>query len=264
MSSLSSRGEFYKYLAPAYKNFIIARRNFFTIFEVLFWPFIGLVSIGLLTSFLELEKSFTSFILIGAITLSVLQVSQIDVAYVLLFEMWSKSMKHVFVAPVGGRHLILGGLIFGAARGFLVFLVMAIISGAFFGLDVLAGGLIPVALFLFGVYLMAAITGMLVCVAILTWGYRAEIAAWTVTGIMMFLCGIYYPVSVLPAPLEALARLVPLTYYLEYFRSIYGFGGHNIGLGIALGLAYFLLELVAFDVALRRARSTGMILKLSE
>lgn len=264
MCSLNLRSEFYKCMGVFYKDWIIARRNFFTIVEVIFWPFIGLASVGFLTSFLNLEREYVSFILIGAISLSVLQVCQIDVAYSLLFEMWSKSIKHVFVAPVRGYHLILGGMLFGILRGTLVFLILVLFSRYLFGFELLEAGLLPVIIFLAGLFLMAGITGMLVCIGILIFGYRAEIAAWTITGIMMFLCGIYYPVSILPGALETLARAIPLTYYLEYLRSFYGFGSGNIAFGLLLGIFYLLLEMQLFELALRRAKSTGMLLKLSE
>lgn len=264
MFSLSLQSEFYKSIGVFYKGAIVARRNFFTIVEIIFWPFIGLASVGLLTTFLNLEKEYVSFILIGAISLSVLQVCQIDVAYSLLFEMWSKSIKHVFVAPVKGYHLVLGGLLFGVIRSSAVFLILVLFSNYLFGFELLAAGAAPVLLFLAGLFLMAGITGMLVCIGILIFGYRAEIAAWTITGIMMFLCGIYYPVSILPEPVAMLARAVPLTYYLEYFRSFYGFGSGDIAFGLALGVFYLLAELQLFELALRRAKRTGMLLRLSE
>lgn len=39
--------------------------------------------IGLLTRFLKMDDSMVSFLLVGAIALTILQVAQIDVAYVL-------------------------------------------------------------------------------------------------------------------------------------------------------------------------------------
>jgi len=50
--------------ASFYKSWIMAKRNFFTIFEVIFWPFIGLMSIGLMATFFYVAET-VSFILIG-------------------------------------------------------------------------------------------------------------------------------------------------------------------------------------------------------
>jgi ABC-2 type transport system permease protein len=88
---LNWRSELNKYLASAYKNWIISKRNVFTLFELFFWPMISLLSIGLLTKFLQIGPQMVSFLLVGAIALTILQVCQIDVAYVLLFDMWSRA-----------------------------------------------------------------------------------------------------------------------------------------------------------------------------
>jgi len=264
MSSLSLQNELSRYQAPFYKSWIMARRNFFTIVEVIIWPFIGLLSIGLMTSFLSLEENTISFILLGTIAFSIVQVCQIDIAYVLLFDMWSKSIKHTFLAPVKGQHLVLGSLLFGVLRSSLVFLILAIFSYTIFGFNFLKSGIIPLFLFLLGLFLNSAIIGILVCIAILIFGQRAEVIAWTLSGIMMFLCGIYYPISILPGPLLAFAKGIPLTYFLEYFRSFYGFGEGNLFLGYSLTLIYLFLGFFLLNKAITRSQKTGILLRLSE
>jgi ABC-2 type transport system permease protein len=261
---LSWRGEMSKFLSATYKNWIVSRRNVFTLFELVFWPFIGLLSIGLLTRFLQIEENMVAFVLVGAIALSILQISQIDVAYILLFDMWSKSIKQTFVSPVRGYHLVIGALLFGVIRGSFVFLILVIASSRFFGFDFLAGGVGTVVVFLGGIFMTAAVIGMVVCISILTFGQRADVAAWTLSGIMMLVSGIYYPVDILPSSLQAIARLIPLTYFLEYYRSAYGYGSHNVLFGAGLAVFYFLAGLLILNMAIDRARRTGMLLRLSE
>ena len=256
--------EYGRIAASFYKSWIMAKRNFFTIFEVLFWPFIGLMSIGLMGSFFRLDPNTISFILIGAIAFSIVQVCQIDIAYVMLFDMWSKSIKHTFIAPVRGHHLIIGSLLFGILRSSLVFIILMVISFYAFGFNFLIAGVMPVLIFLAGLFLTSASVGILVCISILRFGQRAEVAAWTMTGIMMFICGIYYPVSVLPESVQMIARAIPLTYFLEYMRSFYGFREANIMLGFGLGIFYFAIGLIALDRAIIMARRSGILLRLSE
>lgn len=250
--------------ASFYKSWIMAKRNFFTIFEVIFWPFIGLMSIGLMATFFSMNPNTVSFILIGAIAFSIVQVCQIDIAYVMLFDMWSKSIKHTFLAPVRGHHLIIGSLLFGILRSVLVFIILMVISFYAFGFNFLIAGVWPVLVFMSGLFLTSASIGMLVCISILMFGQRAEVAAWTITGIMMFICGIYYPVSVLPGSIQMIAKAIPLTYFLEYMRSFYGFEGGNILLGFGLGLFYFIAGIIALDRTIIRARRSGILLRLSE
>jgi len=261
---LNLQGELNKFLSATYKNWIISKRNVFTIFELLFWPFIGILSIGLLTQFLELEEDMVSFVLVGAIGLSILQISQIDVAYILLFDLWSKSIKQTFVAPIKGYHLVVGAMLFGMVRGSAVFFILVVVSSHFFGFNFLAGGVTTVVVFLAGLFATATSIGMVVCISILLFGQRADVAAWSLSGIMMLVSGIYYPIEVLPPILQVLARSMPLTYFLEYYRSAFGYGTHDVLTGVGLALFYFLAGILALNLAIRRARTTGMMLRLSE
>jgi len=264
MSSLSWQGELNKVLAAAYKNWIISKRNVFTLFELVFWPLISLLSIGLMTRFLEVGQAPLSFLLVGAIGLTILQICQIDVAYVLLFDMWSKSLKYTFLTPVRGYHLVLGALLFGIIRGSVAFAMLVVISRLAFGFDYLAGGLITVVIFLAGVYAAAAMIGMVVCISILIFGQKADVAAWSLSGVIMLVSGIYYPVDVLPPALQAVAACVPLTYFLEFYRSSFGYGGHSVMTGAALAVFYLLVGMVALEMAIDRARRNGNLLRLSE
>jgi len=69
---------------------------------------------------------------------------------------------------------------------------------------------------------------------------------------------------VLPGPVQAVARAIPLTYFLEYYRSAYGFGEHSIMTGIVLAVLYLVVGLVILEVSIERARRNGSLLRLSE
>jgi ABC-2 type transport system permease protein len=253
--------------AFVFKNWIMTKRNVFSLFEILFWPVVGFLSVGLLTNFLKLDANMSGFILIGIISMSVTQVCQIDVAYVLLYDLWSKSMKHTFIAPVHPFQLILGSWLIGVFRSFIVFLILSILSAVAFGFDFLRPGLGPLSLFLLGLFLISALVGISVCILVLLFGYKADVAAWSISSLMALICGIYYPISILPFPLPEIARAIPLTYFLEYFRSFYGFDGEVksfLSWGFGLTGLYLIVEAFLFKAVLYRARKNGVLIKLSE
>src|SRR3972149_8847100 len=128
MSSSNLQRVLIQIWAGLFKAGLIAKRNAFTLFEILFWPVVGFFSVGFLTSFLELDPNKTGFILVGIIAMSVIQVCQIDVAYVLLYDLWSKSLKHTFIAPVQSFQLIFGSWLIGVIRSFFVFLMLSVFS----------------------------------------------------------------------------------------------------------------------------------------
>src|SRR4030095_10858046 len=107
-----------------------------------------------------------------------IQVCQLEVSYAVLYDVWSKSMKHQFLAPIGVRHLTTGSWVVGVVRGLLVFLLLAVLSRWAFGCDVLAAGVGGLALFLLGCFLTAWVIGVVVCTLIVQFGTRAEAFAW--------------------------------------------------------------------------------------
>jgi ABC-2 type transport system permease protein len=266
MSSLPLHDEITKVSAFVYKNWIMTKRNVFTLFEVLFWPVVAFLSVGLLAEFAALGPGVKAFILVGVVSMSVVQVCQLDVAYGLLYDVWSKAVKHGFMSPVGIR-LLVGSMIVGIARGGAVFLILVSASYLIFDFDFTAPGSVHVAVFLLGLFLSSAMVGIFVCILVFIFGLRAEVAAWSLVSLMLLVCGIYYPVSILPKWVTLLAELIPVTYFLEYYREFYGFSPFFTDVllkGYVLLMFYLVLEIVMMKAALKRARRTGMLLRLSE
>lgn len=263
----SLRGEIVKVSAFFLRSWRMTYRNAFTIFEIVFWPIVNLLSVGLLTTFLQAEPGTVVFVLVGTFALSTVQVCQLDVAYAALFDMWSRSIKHQLVAPIRPWHLLLGSWLMGLMRGTLVFMLQAAVSQWMFGVNVLAHGVAPALALLAGLLLSAGGIGLLVCTLLMLFGLRAEVSAWSGVSLILLLCGVYYPVSVLPAPLQVVAAAVPLTHFLEAFRAQLGYAPvfkEPLVRGYVLAAVYAAGGYALFAWAIHRARRTGMLLKLSD
>ncbi len=232
---------------------------------MLFWPLVTLLSIGLMGSFLKLDENTLAFVMTGAIASGVLQVTQLDVGYSLLYDVWSKSIKHTFLTPIGLAPALLGSWLMGIVRGTFVFLVLIALSGKVFNFHL--PGLLPFVSFILGVFWMALIAGICVWILVLLYGQRAEIVVWAISYVVMLLCGIYYPVSLFPRPVLKIAELVPLTYFLDVFRSHYGFPlifPHGLWVGWFLNGVYLFAGIFAARLALKYVRNNGLLLRLSE
>ena len=265
--STAVQTEFVAAWAFALRNLQMATRNVFMLAELLFWPILGVVQIGLMGRFLTLRPEEISFVLIGQMAFSIVGTCQLDVAYSVLYDFWSKSMKHHFLAPIGIRHLTVGSWFVGILRGTLVFLMTGTLTWWAFGFNPAAAGAGPVLLLLVGCFLTAWIVGVLVCVLIMLFGGRAETSAWASINLVLALAGIYYPISVLPPWASAIGSAIPLTYFLDAYRSHFGFTpeySYPITVGLTLAAAYVVLSHVAFRAAVEHARRTGLLLKMSE
>jgi ABC-2 type transport system permease protein len=94
---------------------------------------------------------------------------------------------------------------------------------------------------------------------------RGNPAKWIVLGISGLFGGMMYPVSVLPGPLQTVARLIPMTYSLEGMRAalLEGAGWARIGSSILALLVFAAILLpssfMVFAWALRRTKVTGTL-----
>jgi len=148
-----------------------------------------------------------------------------------------------------------------------VFVLLAVLGRWAFGFEVLRPGWLALVTFLLGCFLTAWVVGVAVCALITLFGNRAEAFAWATVNMVLVLAGIYYPISVLPDFIAAIARAIPLTYFLDAYRSHYGFASEfrsPIATGLALSALYAALAHWAFLAAIHRARRTGLLLKMSE
>ncbi|HEY7139651.1 MAG TPA: ABC transporter permease [Methylomirabilota bacterium] len=263
----SLRRELIKVSAFFLRNWRMAYRNAFTVFEIVFWPIVNLLSVGLLIRFLGADASTVVFVLVGTFALSTVQVCQLDVAYATLFDMWSRSIKHQLVAPIRPWHLVLGSWLMGLVRGTAVFTLQAVVTHRVFGVSMLEHGWAPALALLGGLLLSAAGVGLLVTTLLMLFGLRAEVSAWSGVSLVLLLCGVYYPVSVLPAPLQLVAACVPLTHFLEAFRAHLGHAPvftAPLLRGYGLAILYVAAGYALFAGSIHRARRTGMLLKLSD
>ena len=218
-----------------------------------------------MAKFIKLGPQTLGFVMTGTLAAGVLQIAQLDVGYTVLYELWSKSLKHTLLTPVGVSEGVAGTWVIGMVRGFIAFVLLTCAAAWGFGFHL--PGLGTTALFLFGLFACAFILGILVNILILSFGQKVEITAWMFAQLFMILCGMYYPIDILPKVFQYLALMVPITHFLEFFRQFYGFKAHSphpLLFGFALTLLYIILSLRFLDHAYTRARKKGIIIRLSE
>ncbi|MDP2653990.1 MAG: ABC transporter permease [Candidatus Omnitrophota bacterium] len=186
-------------------------------------------------------------------------------AYSLLYEIWSKSMKHTFLTPLSENEFLFGSWLIGIARGLVIFGLLGLAAFALFGFRFPPLGV--TLIFLSGLFGSSLLLGILVSVLLLLFGQKADITAWMFAYLFMLLCGIYYPIDTLPPFFFYLAQAVPLTYFLEYFRQGFGFDPvvpHSLLKGFSLTALYLLAGLGLLKWSFHQARKKGIIVRLSE
>lgn len=172
----------------------------------------------------------------GLIAMTILFSTTAAEAVVINFELRLGSLERLLLAPVRTDAVLMGKVMGGFLFGLLMTSVVTVGSVVILGLRPDPAVLIPVVLISLLVY---SSMGALFSVC-----FKEVFEAQTFLNLprflMVFLCGVVYPVSAMPEGLQLLSRLLPLTYTVEGLRGAF-FSGPSNPLTDSLVLAGFLL-----------------------
>jgi ABC-2 type transport system permease protein len=189
-------------------------------------------------------KSGTSLdirgLLPGVMCLSVLFGTTSMLAVTITFERKSRSFERLLIAPIDLNLLMLskttGAIVFGIFNGFVP-VIFALFMTDLSGINWL--------LVLGGVFLIAVTStflGLFIAVSV-----REVFEAQTFSNFfrfpMIFLCGLFIPVQVLPFFLKPISYSMPLTYGADILNAVISGRGH-------IGLLMSFLILIGFSVGL--------------
>lgn len=176
----------------------------------------------------------------GLLALTILFGTSSMEAIVIVFERRIGSLERLLLAPVRLPALLAGKLLGGMTFGLSVTLVVLVVSLAVFGTAGTNWLILFLALILSATAFSAL--GAFVSVAVREI-FEAQTLANFIRFPMMFLGGVFVPLASMPAWLQVVARLLPLTYSVEALRIALS-GGSWATAAIDLG------ALAAFSVVL--------------
>lgn len=193
----------------------------------LFYSLVSVLSIGFLASGLGTlgapGKAFNLhatqlYLLIGALLWGYLSLVFMEAAYAIAWERWEGTIEYTFMAPVKRVTHLMGICLFAIGYGLVRTFIVLLIAIGMFKLDFSQAN-IPAAL-----AVLAATTAPLIGLSIFTSvlpllsPQKGEQMSVALQGFLLLVSGVYYPLSVLPVPMQVAGALSPLTYSLEGMR----------------------------------------------
>lgn len=182
-----------------------------------------------------------------------------------LEEVWSRNLLNVIVTPLRDVETLTALGIIGAARSVVSSGLVLGVAFAFFepgqlGPPWVWGAALVVAT------AFAAALAIWVMGLVLQFGDRAEVFSWGSIVVLTPLCGVFYPVADLPAIVQPVARVVPLTGAFDALRA--GVLGEPVDAGaLTVSFVATTVALIAamwfYAVQLRRFRRHGWITRFS-
>ncbi len=241
------------------------------LFELVYWPAVQMLLWGYLTLFLERESGLVAraggLFLSAVLLWDTLFRGQLGVALCFLEEMYARHLGHLFVSPLRPWELVAAVFAISLLRVLIGVGGAAVLAVPIFGFSLphaLGWALLPffAVLLAFGWAIGLVIVGL-----VLRLGLAAENLAWGAIFLVQPISGVYYPVAVLPGPIQVVAWCLPSAAVFEGMRAVLIEGRFDLGLfSWALGtlVCWLLVGAASFLALFRAARRRGLLLQVGE
>lgn len=225
---------------------------------------------GFIQTFMMRQSSFfaqAGGILLGAVMLwDVLFRGQIGLAISFFEEVYSRNLGHLMATPLRIGEYMAALMVVSLMRTAIGLFPATVLAIWFFGFSLYSLGIALAAFFAILIAFGWSI-GLFVAGLVLRYGLGAESFAWAVIFALAPLCGVYYPVTILPGWVQYLSAILPASYIFAGMRSV--LMQHVVRLEdllIAAGLTVVWLAIggSAFLIFHQQARERGMLLQLGE
>jgi ABC-2 type transport system permease protein len=152
----------------------------------------------------------------GLIAMTILFSTTAAEAVVINFELRLGTLERLLLAPISMSAVLLGKVIGGTIFGLTMTIAVTLISVVALGLFNIS--VLYLALIIVPSLLAFSSLGALLCVLVKE-VFEAQTLLNLPRFIMVFLCGVIYPVSAMPPALQYISYLLPLTYTVEGLRQ---------------------------------------------
>jgi ABC-2 type transport system permease protein len=238
--------------------------------ELIYWPFLQMLTWGFLQKYLAGTASplaQAAGVLIGSVLLwDILFRSKIGFSTTFIEEMWSRNLGNLLISPLRPAELVAALSLWSVIRLGVSMVPVAVAAYFLFGFNLLDLGL-PLVAFFCVLVLTSWSLGLISAGVILRYGLGAEELAWSLAFLLLPLCCVYYPVSVLPDWLKPVALALPPTHVFEGMRSILlhnTFDVKELWWAVGLNAVYLVAGYLTFSRFLASARVNGTLLQLGE
>ena len=230
---------------------------------------IGYLAAGLSTLGLEQGQANRHqtqlYLLVGALLWTYLSLVFFEIAFAITWERWEGTIEYTFMAPIKRLTHLLGvsaaSLLYGIARTAVIGIAVIFL----FNIDLShANWLTALAIFAAATLPLLGL-GIFTSILPLLSPEKGEQMAFAVQGVLLLISGVYYPITVLPAPLYLAGILSPLTYTLDGIREslLHGLSPAgalpDIGILLLMGIVLVPASVWCFGRAEVRAKRLGLL-----
>jgi ABC-2 type transport system permease protein len=240
----------------------LTTHSFEILVDVLIFPIINVIIFGLISLYLagNNQGMAGAYVLTGMLLWQAVAITSYSVAVGAMWNIWSRNLSNMFVAPLRVKEYVLALFISGCIKAILLVAVGAAISAWLFHFNLLRIGgmnltLSFVVFAIFGFALAIISLGL-----IFRFGTRIAALSWSMPWIFQPLSAAFFPLNALPYGFQVIARILPPTYAFEAAREGLQFHTTDWALftiGLGIDLLWCSAAILLFRYLFERSRDTG-------
>ena len=205
---------------------------------------------------IEGEFSYFDFIAPGIMAMTVMMSVMTGLPAAISHEREVGTLDGMMVAPINRLSVILGKTLAQMARGMLQGTLILVLATILFGVTVHGNILLVFALLLLSVFSFVGLG-----VVLTSFAKEQETAVMLMTTIMfpmMFLSGVFFPIEQMPWFMQAISKVLPLTYVADTLRKVMVLGAdipmltNELAILIGFGTVMIAIAVPVFKRAMTR------------
>ena len=255
-----------------YRHLSLYRRSWPRVVELMYWPTLQMCIWGFTSSYLGTVDqrgggvaAVGGALLGGVLLWEVALRSQMGVALSFLEELWSRNLGHVFVSPLRPWEMLAALVSISALRVLVGVAPAVLLAWVLYAFDLFTMGPV-VVLFFFNLLVMGWWVALGVVSLFIRHGAGAEALAWSVLFGLTPISAVFYPVSVLPVPVQWVALSLPSAHVFEGMRAALDgtVRWDHLGWAVGLNVLWMGAGVLLFARQFRVARTSGALLTIGE
>lgn len=208
-------------------------------------------------------SNYVGFIVIGTMAWMWVNITMWTYGTFLREEQMRGTLESNWLCPINKFDLLIGGGVMPLLQSLVITIVSIVEYRFIYGVHF--GGNLFAWLILFLTMIPGVFGFGMLFASLILWAKDANAAVNVARGIMMMLCGITFPISVMPSPLQCAARFLPFTYGIEASRKVMLMGGSLKSAGMDIffciieGMVLVLLGAAAFNKTQKIVKNSGSL-----
>lgn len=233
---------------------VIADLFYLSIITVIVWGFISLYLAGTSNPLSGYQ------LLVGIILWDVIRIVQYSISIGALWNIWSKNLGNMFISPLSLTEYMTAQIISAVIKALLIFFALSFISMFFFKFNILQIGVLNLTLYFINLIIFAWAIGVIILALIFRYGKRIQALGWSLIFIFQPLSASFFPVSILPQPLQKIAFFIPVTHVFESARANLINSSTNwneVVIMFTENIAYIIIALWFLNMMFNKSKETG-------